>query len=279
MNGKVKITNLEPMILKFVDRFAKPLIVLSVALYLIEEEMSLRHGWKNSHESPRAFLWAERFIAVLFTVEFILRFIKGIPRWKLSKDDPRYARYPFSLLGVFDFIAIFPFWIGFFVPASWLGFIRTMRILRLLKFFRYSRSLQLTLIKFYRAYHNLKGIGFSIGIIWLFFAVMCLKLEQITQPENFNSLLDAAWFTIVTGTTVGYGDMFPIGTPGKIFVGLMLVPIIATIGACIAAVTAAFDQVQAEEDDPNVDPLTVFRQERLRQKRIKQLDREYRPME
>lgn len=279
-------------IIQFIDLIAKPLVLISILMYLVEEELSLRFSWQNSRESPWIFLWSERFVACLFTIEFIVRWFRAetqidkdlktdsgaeIAR-RLRTGDPRY-RYPFTLLGVFDFIAIFPFWIGFFVPTSWLGLIRTLRILRLLKFFRYSRSLQLTLIKFYRAYHNIKGIAFSVGIIWLFFAVVCLKLEYNSQPENFGSLFDAVWFTIVTGTTVGYGDSFPVSLPGKIFVGLMLVPIIATIGASIAAVNAAFDKVQAEEDDPSIDPLEVFNKERDRLKHIKELNRQYRTKE
>ena len=202
----------------------------------------------------------------------MVRCRRAIPLRKLPREDTNYTNYPLNLLGLFDLIAIFPFWIGFVVPKQCLGFVRTLRVLRLLKFFRYSRNLQLTFIKFYRAYHNIKVIAFSIGIIWLFFAVACLKLEYSSQPENFESLLDAAWFTIVTGTTVGYGDIYPISLPGKIFVGLMLVPIIATIGASIAAVSTAFDKVQAEEDDPNVDPIMLFKKEQNRIKQIKKLN-------
>jgi voltage-gated potassium channel len=268
----------KPKIIRFIDVVAKPLVVISVIMYLIEEEMSLKYGWNNSHESPLIFLWAERFIAGLFTIEFIIRCRRAsslmIDNICKPEEDHR-TYYPFNLLGAFDFIAIFPFWIGFFLPSQFLGLVRTLRILRLLKFFRYSRSLQLTFIKFYRAYHNVKSIAFSIGIVWLFFAVVCLQLEYSKQPENFGSLFDAAWFTIVTGTTVGYGDISPISIPGKIFVGLMLVPIIATIGASIAAVNAAFDKVQAEEDDPSIDPLEIFKKERDRLKRIKKIDREY----
>ena len=285
MSNQFRIDDNKPKILHFIDAVAKPLVIISVLMYLLEEELSLRYGWRNSHESPSIFLWSERFVACLFTIEFIARCWRAASQRKCiphaayragqEEEDPRYTPYPFGPLGFFDFIAIFPFWIGFFVPGSWLGLIRTLRILRLLKFFRYSRSLQLTFVKFYRAYHNIKGIAFSVGIIWLFFAVVCLQLEYHIQPENFGSLLDAAWFTIVTGTTVGYGDISPISLPGKIFVGLMLVPIIATIGASIAAVNTAFDQVQAEEDDPSVDPLEVFKKERSRLKRIKELDRDY----
>jgi len=258
-------------IIKWVDRLAKPLIIISIILYLVEEELSLRHGWHDSLEAPKIFLWSERIIACLFTVEFFIRWIRSNPTYYGAPT----TSYPFNIWGFIDFIAIAPFWAGFFVPAYLLGAVRAMRILRLAKFFRYSRSLQLTALKFYRAYHNLRGLVFSVGIIWLFFAVMCLTLEKEAQPDSFTSLIDAAWFTIVTGTTVGYGDTSPITIWGKIFVGLMLVPIIASIGMAISGFSNACDAVQEAEDDPSIDPLQVWKEEREKAKARAKADRDY----
>ncbi len=258
-------------LLQVIDRWARPLILLSVILYLVEEEWSCHAGWNNSYESPFYFLWAERLIASFLTLEVIVRWWRSNP-WYYGAPD---TSYPFNIWGIIDLIAIIPFWVGFFVPYAALEVIRTLRILRLLKFFRYSRSLQLTALKFYRAYHNLKGIAFSVGIIWLFFAVVCLKLEQNAQKEAFGSLMNTAWFTIVTGTTVGYGDMSPVTIWGKIFVGLMLVPIIGTVGMAISAFNNAFDRVQSLEDDPTVDPIEEFKKEIERVRRIRKADDEY----
>lgn len=256
---------------KFIDLIAKPLVWISVILYLVEEELSLRNGWANSYDAHWGFLWSERLIALLFTFEMIVRWWRSTTRYEGAPN----TNYPFTIWGLIDFIAIAPFWIGLFLPVSALGIIRTLRILRLLKFFRYSRNLQLTALKFYRAYKNLKGLIFSVGIIWLFFAVICLKLEHHHQPDKFGSLLDAAWFTIVTGTTVGYGDVSPVGAWGKVFVGLMLVPIIASIGMAISAFSNACDAVQALEDDPSIDPLDEWRKERERQRLLAIADKNY----
>ena len=109
--------------------------------------------------------------------------------------------------------------------------------------------------------------------MWLFFAIVCLELERTDNPENFGSLLDVAWFTIVTGTTVGYGDASPITLYGKIFVGLMLIPIIGSIGMAISAFSNACDSVQDLEDDPNVDPLEEWSKERKKIKERRQMAR------
>jgi len=66
-------------VIHLVDLIIKPLVVISIGMFLIELEMSLRHDWKNSLDSPRVFLWRERCIAVIFTVEVFARWWKHNP--------------------------------------------------------------------------------------------------------------------------------------------------------------------------------------------------------
>lgn len=257
--------------IRWIDRIAKPLVVLSVLLYLIEGELSLRNHWGDGYESHTFFVWSEWIVASLFTIEIFVRWWRSNPTFYGAPN----SAYPLNIWGLIDVVCVAPFWVGFLVPASMLGIVRSFRILRLLKFYRYSRTLQLTALKFYRAYHNLKGIAFALGIVWLFFAVVCLNLEHEAQPDKFGSLLDAAWFTVVTATTVGYGDASPTTLWGKLFVALMLVPIISTMGMAFSAFANACDTVQELEDDPDIDPLEEWRRERERVKERKKADREY----
>jgi len=257
--------------IRVIDMLAKPLVIISIVMFLVEEELSIRNGWKNSFESPHIFLWSERFIAILFTVEVFVRWWRSNPFYYDAPD----TSYPFNIMGMIDVIAIIPFWVGFICPIEYLGLVRTLRILRALKFFRYSRGLQLTALKFYRAYYAIKGLLVSVGIFYLFFAVVCLELERDSQPETFSGLFDAAWFTMVTGTTVGYGDAYPVTLGGKLFVGVMLVPMIAAIGMWISAFSSAHESVQALEDDPSVDPLDEWKKERERVRLMKKAERDY----
>lgn len=272
---EVKISDFWDKCIVVIDWLAKPLIVISIVLFLLETELSLQNGWTNSHESPWYYLWSERLIAVFFTFEIFVRWWRSNPSYYGAPD----TSYPLNIWGLIDFIAIVPFWVGFICPVQYLGLVRTLRILRALKFFRYSRGLQLTALKFYRAYHNLKGLVFSVGIMWLFFAIVCLELERKAQPEHFGSILDVVWFTIVTGTTVGYGDASPSTLYGKIFVGMMLIPIIGSIGMAISAFSNACDSVQALEDDPNIDPLVEWKKERGKMKKRRKIERGYRMAE
>ena len=268
--SKISEKNWNTVIL-WIDRIAKPVVVFSIIIFLIEEELSLRNQLNSSYEPHAFFLWCERVIAAFFTLEFFVRWWRSNPRFYNAPN----TAYPFNAWGMIDLLAFVPFWVGLFLPSPFMGVVRSFRILRLLKFFRYSRTLQLTALKFYRAYHNLKGIAFSIGIVWLFFTAICLDLEHKAQPEKFGSLLDGVWFTIVTATTVGYGDASPVGLWGKLFVGAMLIPIISTMGMAFSAFSTACDTVQAIEDDPSVDPLKEWQNERERIRKRRQANRDY----
>ncbi|MDG2220369.1 MAG: ion transporter [Rubripirellula sp.] len=259
-------------VIRWVDRIAKPVVVFSIIIFLIEEELALRNHLESSYEASPVFKWCEWLIVAFFSFEFFVRWLRSNPRFYNAPT----TSYPFNAWGAIDLLSFAPFWVGLFLPISFSGVIRSFRILRLLKFFRYSRTLQLTALKFYRAYHNLKGMAFSIAIVWLFFTAICLDLEHKAQPDKFGSLLDGAWFTIVTATTVGYGDASPVGVWGKLFVGAMLIPIISTMGMAFSAFSTACDTVQAIEDDPDVDPLNEWQKERERMRKRKKANREYR---
>ncbi|HIK91012.1 MAG TPA: hypothetical protein EYG03_03335 [Planctomycetes bacterium] len=88
----------------WVDKVTKPVVVISVILYLVEIELSLRNHWGNSHESPSFFLWSERLIAGLFTFEIFIRW-----RRQRLRSDEMTTRYPFSIWGAIDLLCIAAF--------------------------------------------------------------------------------------------------------------------------------------------------------------------------
>lgn len=248
-------------IIRYVDYVVKPLIWISVIAYLIEASIS-----ENSYESPWYFLWGERCVALIFTLEYIARCMR-------HKGSVR--NYVLSWFGLIDLVAILPFWIGFFVPTAWLSLIRTLRILRLLKFFRYSRSLQLVALGFYRAWPQVKSLTFAMMIVGLFSMAATYEAERYAQPEEFSNMFQAAWFTAVTVTTVGYGDISPVTIIGKI-VCMGTFGIALTIFAGVVGVLGdSFHTILEEELDPNVDPIKKFREQyKINQKKAA-LDKEY----
>jgi len=244
-------------VIDVIDRLVVPLVWYSVAMLAVECQFYPDH---DSYDTPLFFLWSERIVALIFTVEYIVRWIRNSGR----------GFYPFTALGVIDLISILPFWIGF-IPAvdPYLRLVRTLRVLRMLKFFRYSRGLQLMALGFYRSYWNLRPLMLATLIMILFTMFALYEVEGMHQ-EEFRSLFTVAWFLEVTGTTVGYGDMSPQSIPGKLIVMVFMIGGLAIFMACFSAITSSFDQVFKEASDPNFDPLDQFSKVREEQEELEE---------
>lgn len=241
-------------VLKQSDPWLKCLVIVGTVAYLVE----ISTGASATEYAHPAFWWLQCFVGVCFTVEYILR-------WLDDAQDHYGWHYPHSALGIVDLISIAPFWIGFFLPSDWLHLVRTFRVFRLLKFFRYSRSLQLVALGFYRAVPALRPLCFSMAVIGLFCTVAVYETEHPAQPDKFGNLFDAAYFTMVTVATVGYGDLTPVTILGRIVVMFTFITGLAIFAGIFGVLGSSFFKVMEEEIDPNVDPLEEFRRERERQ--------------
>lgn len=240
-------------VIDVIDRLVVPLVWYSVVMLAIECQFYPDH---DSYDTPPYFLWSERVVALIFTIEYIVRLLRNSGR----------GFYPITALGVIDLVSILPFWIGF-IPAvdPYLRLVRTLRVLRMLKFFRYSRGLQLMALGFYRSYWSLRPLMLATLMMILFTMFALYEVEGMHQAE-FRSLFTVAWFLEVTGTTVGYGDLSPQSTAGKVIVMVFMIGGLAIFMACFSAITNSFDQVFKEAADPEFDPLDEF--EKVREEQV-----------
>lgn len=223
----------------WVERFLLTLVCLRFGLYIVETDILMS---ANSLRSPAAFLWAERFIAVVFTIEYFVR-------WRTS-SDPR--RWPRKFTAFVDLMSFVPFWVGFFVPVEWLGFIRGMRTISLLKFYRYSPKAQAIFKEVSRMKPMLKQV-FAINVIMLlFFGSIMFEVERGAQPDKFARVFDGVWYSGVTASTTGYGDLFPVTALGRliayflIFIGVSFMSIY--IGMFTTAANRAFKRELEEQE-------------------------------
>lgn len=184
------------------------LIVISSAIFVLET-YDISPRWKWVLDSLD---WA---ILCVFTIEYLLRVWTAEHWW----------RYVFSLYGLVDLIAIFPFLLGFLDLRS-VRLLRWLRILRLARFLgdraivgRFTAADTLAVVR----------IIFTIIAIVFIYAGIIFQVEQQNHPDTFNSFLDAIYFAVVTMTTVGYGDITPTSDAGRLFTVLMILTGIALI--------------------------------------------------
>ena len=168
------------------------------------------------------FLDFEVFSVVIFTLEYILRV------WSIV-EQPGYhhplqgrLKYMFSTWGIIDFLAIFPFYFSFFNTD--LSFVRVLRLLRIIRLFRISRYFHAIRVIQHVFVAKKEELLLSMTfIVFLLFISSSLMyyIEHPVQPKVFSSIPAALWWGVNGMTTVGYGDMIPITSFGKILSGFV----------------------------------------------------------
>jgi voltage-gated potassium channel len=214
---------------KYFDYFIQLIILLSLISFSLET-------LPNISEDLRLILEKFELVSIIiFSVEYLLRVF-------VSKKP---FKYIFSFYGVIDVLAILPFYLNRFLD---LRFLRAFRIFRALKLIRYNKALN----RFNRAFKIVKEelvLFFIVTLILLFITSAGIySFEHEAQPEVFKSIFHSGWWSIVTLTTVGYGDVYPITLGGKVFTFFVLIIGIGIIAVPAGLVGTALSKARELED-------------------------------
>lgn len=196
-----------------------------------------------------AFRAFEVFSVAVFTIEYVVRVWCSIDREGAKDRSPILGRIRYMLtpLALVDLIAILPFYLSFYVKID-LRFLRGLRLLRLFKLSRYSPALSALLDVIRKESAALLAAIFVLLILLMISAGGIYVLENEIQPETFGSIPSAMWWAIVTLTTLGYGDVVPVTTGGKIFGGLIGLLGIGMIALPAAIMASGFaDNIHARQ--------------------------------
>ena len=217
------------------DAVIQSLIVLSLVAYALETLPSL----DNSQ------IFILRIIELtcigIFTVEYVLRI------WVAEKS----TKYIFSFYGLIDLAAIAPFYISTGLDLRSLRAIRLLRILRVLKLVRFNEAIKRIDVAFDLAKAELAlFVSASMVIIYLA-GVGIYHFENEAQPDSFSSIPDSLWWAIVTLTTVGYGDMYPITAGGRFFTTLILFVGLGLVAVPAGIISSALSEARKINDEQN----------------------------
>lgn len=194
------------------------LILFSLVLYTAETEREIPFAEAN------AFAILNVAVLLVFGLEFALRLyaIGYDERYRGWAGLYAYARQNWFLLLV-DFLAFAPELV--FIAAglgspSWL---RVLRVARLFKLARYFPAFRLVVAAIRSCAQELLAALALAVTLWYVAAVMLYLAENDVQPDAFGSITRAMWWSVVTLTTVGYGDNYPITVLGKVMAGVIAV--------------------------------------------------------
>lgn len=223
----------------YFDYFIMSLIVFNVIAIAFESLSTLN---ANHIKILRIF---EIVSLLIFTVEYILRIYVADLIYPRKNKLYSILKFMVSPLGLVDLFAILPFYMPFFIPFD-LRFIRLFRLFRFIRVFkiaRYNKAMNLIIAVFKEKRTEL-GMTFFVAFILLIISSFLMYfIEGKVQPDKFPDVFGSMWWAIVTLTTIGYGDVYPITTIGKLLSGLVSVIGIGLIALPTGIISAGFIEV------------------------------------
>ena len=217
---------------QYSDLFLSTLIILNLLAVSLESVESL--GIKFQPQ----FYAFEIFSVSIFIVEYLLRIWATGANGDggLRSSFKSRSKYIFGFTGLIDLLAILPSLLPllFSVDLRWL---RVLRLLRLLKISHYFSALE-DLFSAINHERSSFAAASYLFVLALFFASSLMYVaENSVQPDKFSSIPETMWWSLITLTTVGYGDVSPISPLGKIigaFTAIMGVFSVALLTGIVA---------------------------------------------
>lgn len=187
------------------------------------------------------FHYTDIITTILFIIDYVFRLITA--DIKLEKYGMMsFLIYPFTPWAIIDLISILP---GLTILNN--GFklfrlfriFRTFRVFRVFKALRYSKSIIIIINVIKKSKEPLMAVcTLAIGYV-LISALIIFNVE----PDSFNSFFDAIYWATVSLTTVGYGDIYPVSTAGRVITMISAIFGIAIVALPAGIITAGYMDV------------------------------------
>ena len=216
------------------DKGVLLLILISLVAMSLGTLPGLSPAWRT------ALAVSEAVIVGLFTVEYALRIMTTDNKWS-------YVR---SFYGFIDLVALLPFYLSLASIGFDLRAVRALRLLRVFRVFKVARynTAMARLGKAGRYARDEALVFLSVTLVLLYVAAMGIHhFENEAQPEKFESVFHSLWWAVVTLTTVGYGDAYPITVGGRIFTFMILLLGMGIVAVPAGLVASGLSRAVADE--------------------------------
>ena len=210
------------------DIFSTLMTLTNVAVTVMYtfDKMELNHG--------PSLLTLEAITVAFFAAEYVLRLWTAQFIYPNLSELGAIRKYATSFTGIIDLLSFLPYYLPVFFPAGATVFriFRIVRIFRLFQINAYYDSLNVIAEVISSKRQQLISSMFTILLLMLASSLCMYSLEHEAQPEVFSNAFSGMWWSVSTLLTVGYGDIYPITTLGKIFsilitclgVGMVAIP-------------------------------------------------------
>ena len=183
------------------------------------------------------FTIVDKITVSIFIIDYLLRL--GTADVNLKKGKLSFILYPITPMALIDLFSILPSFTsvdGAFRLLKIFRLLRTFKVFRVFKFIRYSKSIQ-AIIGVFRSQKRtlLTVLGLAIAYV-LIAALVIFNVE----PDTFDNFFEAIYWATVSLTTVGYGDIYPVSTLGRIITMISSFFGIAIIALPAGIITAGY---------------------------------------
>jgi hypothetical protein len=226
------------------DMFIVTWVILSVLAVIFESVQSI------SYHLHSEFIILDGIAVAIFSTEYFMRIYS-------TPENPKYQgwlsgrlRNASSPTCIIDLLAILPFYLESLLHHLFdLRFLRVFRLMRLLKLARYSGATQSLFIVIKREWPVMKAAVFIMLLLVMLAACLGYLFEHEAQPDKFENIPQAIYWSVITLASVGYGDISPITPAGR-----AITIVLALLGIGIFAIPAAIlssalgDQLRIERE-------------------------------
>lgn len=203
-------------------------IVLNLAVAILYTFPEVRE------QSGNLLLLIEHITVAFFAVDYVLRVFTAKYLYKEKSEAHAIKEYVTSFTGIIDLLSFLPYYLPIFFPAGATAFrmIRLVRIFRLFRINAYYDSLHVITQVLNGKRQQLISSVFIILVLMIASSLCMYSLEHEAQPDVFTNAFSGIWWATSTLLTVGYGDIYPITTMGKVLgiiisflgVGMVAIP-------------------------------------------------------
>jgi len=241
-------------------------IVLSIVIVILSSVQEIRDHYFD------LLLTADWWVVSIFIIEYVLRVWTCVEDERYRRPVVGRLRYMVTPMALIDLVAILPSILtGLGIKLQSLRVARLIRLVRALKIVRYIHALNVIGQVFKVKRHQLATSLLFVSFLLVISSTLMYEVEHAVQPEAFSSIPATMWWAVATLTTVGYGDVYPVTSMGKLLAAVSAVLGIGLFAIPTGILASGFSEIALREEEKRDLEESMARVERLEREELEMI--------